>query len=94
MRNTHPEDIKARIRKRGMTLSGLARRAKDLSDSAVRKALRQPVPRGNDAIADFLGATRHQLWPEWYGPDGGRLAMRSKRSNSALGAHRQKAGAA
>ena len=43
LHNTHPEDVKAAVRKTGITLAELARR-NGLSDSTTRKALYRPQP--------------------------------------------------
>ena len=71
LRNQHPEDVKASVRKTGITLSGLARRH-GISTSAVRKSLYLPVPSGNRAIAEHLKKSLHVLWPEWYDANGNR----------------------
>ena len=72
----HKEDIKAAVRKRGVTLTQLALSA-GLAESTCRNALIRPTPSGNRAIAAFLGLPLHELWPQWFGPDGSRLTARS-----------------
>lgn len=71
--NMHAEDVKAKVRKTGVSLAQLAR-DNELSDSAVRKALYEPIPRGNAAIADYLHMALHDLWPEWFDKDGNRIS--------------------
>lgn len=61
----HPEQIKAAVRMRGITLSELARRHGYGAD-ACRLALRRPWPRVERIIADELGVPPSQLWPERY----------------------------
>lgn len=69
----HPEDIKAAIRKTGVTLTDLSLRA-GLSESAVRQAiLFHTCPAGERAIVDHLGAHPHELWPRRYDPSGTRV---------------------
>lgn len=71
--NMHAEDVKAKVRKTGISLAKLARNNK-LSDSAVRKALYEPIPRGNAVIAKHLGKKLHELWPEWFDGNGYRIS--------------------
>lgn len=93
MPNQHPEDIKARVRKRGQTMAGLARKARGVTDSAVRKSLREPIPRGNRIIAEYLGVPLYELWPEWYDRAGNRLSS-SKASRDPARSHCQNGEAA
>lgn len=58
-------EIMAEVRRRGSNLRKLALDA-GLSESACRKALGTPLPAGEAAIADFLGVTVHELWPDRY----------------------------
>jgi Ner family transcriptional regulator len=90
--NMHAEDVKAAVRKKGVSLASLARK-NGLSDSAVRKALYGPIPRGNQVIARHLGKTVHEIWPEWFGEDGTRVT-RPKDNRHSGGAASQKAKAA
>ncbi|WP_411576870.1 helix-turn-helix domain-containing protein [Terasakiella sp. A23] len=71
--NTHPEDVKAAVRKKFGSLAALARQH-GVSDSVVRAALIRPQPTGNRLIADCLGLPLHELWPEWYRDDGSRIS--------------------
>lgn len=68
-RGWHPEDIKAEIRKRGVTVSDLGKRH-GLSGSAMRLSLVSPVPRADKVIAEFLGVPLHALWPARYDAEG------------------------
>lgn len=90
--NMHAEDVKAAVRKKGISLARLAR-DNGLSDSAVRKALYGPIPRGNQVIAKHLGKAVHQIWPEWFGKDGTRITS-GKDNRHLTGAASQKAKAA
>ena len=65
----HSEDVKAAIRKRGVTLTGLARRNR-LSESYLRNVLLRPLPRGEEIIARFIGVPAHVIWPKRYNADG------------------------
>ena len=69
----HPEDIKAAIRKTGMTLSDLSRAA-GFSEGAAKRALLIPWPRMEAAIAARLGREPHEIWPSRYSPDGRPMA--------------------
>ena len=85
----HPEDIKAEVRKRGMSLSGLSRSV-GLCDSACRVAFQKPVPAANRAIAELIGQSLHVLWPRWFDTDGNRLSSGAKNSRAVRRGHRQK----
>lgn len=92
IRNRHPEDIKAEVRKRGVTLVDIALSA-GLSAVATSSALRKPYPAAQKAIADFLGQPVHAIWPEWYDKEGQRIGLlRSVRNPSpyAKPCHRKK----
>ena len=71
-RNMHPEDVKAAVRKTGISLSSLGPR-NGLAASTIRAAIVRPVPRGNRAIARYLGKTVHEIWPEWFDEAGDRV---------------------
>jgi len=71
MPDCHPEDIKARVRKRGLTLEAIARRA-GMSGGALRQALSVPRSQGELAIAAALGVHPMEIWPSRYRPDGER----------------------
>ena len=72
-RNMHPEDVKATVRKTGITLSDLARRH-GLHVSTVALAVRRPQPSGNRVIARHLGKSLHEIWPEWFDEHGNRIS--------------------
>jgi Ner family transcriptional regulator len=76
----HPEDIKAAIRKTGITLKHLALEH-GYSESAARCALRDPSPRLEQIMARRLGLQPEQIWPSRYTPDGLPLPRR-KNSNT------------
>lgn len=76
VRNQHPEDIKAAVRKRGTTLTKVSEDA-GLGKSTCRVALQKPIPAGNKAIASFLGKPINVLWPEWYDAEGARLPQKA-----------------
>lgn len=88
--NEHPEDIKAAVRKTGISLAELARQH-GLDDSTTRAALRRPQPSGNQAIADHLKKPLHEIWPEWFDEQGNRITDTRKDSRSARSAASQKA---
>jgi len=95
-RNWHPEDIKAAVRKKGWTLSELAR-TYGLSDVSVRRSLRKPHFYGELAIAEILGLSPRQIWPSRFETNGTRKARRrrsAKINPNALMSHGLKAEAA
>lgn len=67
----HPEDVKARVRKTGVSLAELARRA-SVTPGTVNQSLYRPIPAGNRVIADHLGVPVQRIWPEWYDEEGNR----------------------
>ena len=92
VQNQHPEDIKARIRKQGATLTSVGD-AYDVKPTTISKSLRVPCPKGNVVIADFLGVRLYDLWPEWYDARNKRLHPTDD-IRSALPRHCQKRRAA
>lgn len=62
----HPEDIKAAIRKRGVTLEGLGAMY-GYCDRAVGMTIRsRRWPAVEQIISVFLGVPAEDLWPERY----------------------------
>lgn len=77
MTDMHPEDIKAAIRKKGITLAELALRA-EVSKQAISAALdRRSSERIDLIIADFIGLKPHQVWPSRYNAKGQRIRYRA-----------------
>lgn len=71
MSDWHPEDIKAAVRKRGSTLSAIARSA-GMTPSALGLALVLPRAEAERAIAAFLKVHPKSIWPSRYHRDGAR----------------------
>jgi len=69
----HAEDIKAAIRKTGVTLTSFAL-AHGLSESAVRQTLRRPWPRVEALIAGHLKQRPQAIWPSRYDARGRPLS--------------------
>ncbi|MBI1262982.1 MAG: transcriptional regulator [Rhizobiales bacterium] len=87
LRKSHPEDIKAAVRKKVGSLAELARQ-EGVSTSVIRSALIRPQPTGNRIIAKCLDRSLHDIWPEWYDAEGKRLyRTRRKISSRAHGGH-------
>lgn len=61
----HQEEIKAAIRKRGVTLTALSIRH-GYEGSACRRAVSYPWPAVERIIADFLGEKPESIWPSRY----------------------------
>lgn len=72
MSDWHPEDIKAAVRKRGITLADVARRH-GLKDASLRLALTLPRAEAERAIAAALDLHPMVIWPSRYRSDGERL---------------------
>lgn len=64
--DTHPEDIKAMIRKRGGTMAALAREAGVSKQNISAALVMRSSERVERLIADFLGVGPHTLWPSRY----------------------------
>lgn len=92
---THPEDIKAAVRKKGVTLTSLALK-NGLDPSACRAALKRPYGRAEKAISSLLGVPLHRLWPDRYDATGQRKTRHEREPNTTFAKprSRQKAGAA
>lgn len=68
----HPEDIKAAVRKKGITLADVARGA-GLKDASLRLALTLPRAEAEQAIAAVLDVHPMTIWPSRYHPSGERM---------------------
>ena len=69
----HPEDIKAAIRKTGVTLAALSRQH-GLCPNAARRTLACPWPRVQAIIAQHLKTKPQLIWPSRYDRRGRPLA--------------------
>lgn len=65
----HPEDVKAAIRKKGVTLTSLALQHR-FSEAYLRNTLMRPLYEGEQIIAKFLRVPAQQIWPDRYNDDG------------------------
>ncbi|WP_081598895.1 helix-turn-helix domain-containing protein [Tistrella mobilis] len=79
----HPEQIKAAVRMQGMTLAELAR-LNGLPEYACRHALRHPDLDGELVIAEYLGLSPRQIWPERFRADGSRRNEPKGRRTNAI----------
>jgi Ner family transcriptional regulator len=80
-RDWHRADIIAEVRKRGSNLRRLAFQHGYASSSLSASLIRRSPP-ANLVIARFLGVSRHELWPNWYGPDDEVLPLDQQRQAS------------
>lgn len=71
LQDWHPEDIKAAVRRRGRTLSSVARDA-GIKEDALRRALVVPRRAAEAAIAAELDEHPKVIWPTRYNEDGSR----------------------
>lgn len=61
----HRADIVAELHKRKLSLSELGRK-NNLSKYTLKNALDKPYPRAEKIIADAIGMTPKQIWPDRY----------------------------
>ncbi|MDU4301668.1 MULTISPECIES: helix-turn-helix domain-containing protein [Eikenella] len=61
----HPADIMAALKKRGWTISALAREA-NVHRSTIWCALHKPYPKSERLIAAALDMNPEQIWPQRY----------------------------
>lgn len=66
----HPEDIKAAVRKTGVSLSQLSVEA-GYARSSLRMVLTRPWPAGQAIIAARLREPPQKIWPSRYDPQTG-----------------------
>ena len=59
----HAEDVKAAIRKKGLTLAALSKKS-GYSESYLRGTLIRNRPHGEAIIAGFLGVHPADIWPD------------------------------
>lgn len=71
MPDWHPEDIKAAVRKTGVSLAEIARRA-NMPGNALRLALTLPRAEAERVIAAALDVHPMVIWPSRYQLDGHR----------------------
>lgn len=62
----HPEDIKAAIRKKGVSMAELARANGYEKPRTFSNVLRAPYPKVQKIIADFLAIPAEEIWPSRY----------------------------
>ncbi|WP_082473093.1 helix-turn-helix domain-containing protein [Methylobacterium sp. Leaf85] len=70
----HHQDILAAVRKAGKSLRRLSEEA-GFRPSTVQASLYRRHPRANQVIAEFLGVSRHEIWPHWYGKNDKPLSL-------------------
>jgi len=78
------EDIRAAIRKRYGTMSALSRKL-GLHQNTVSTVISQPghSAKVEQAIADTLGVSARDIWPDRYHDDGTPLSTRMARINTS-----------
>lgn len=81
----HKEDIKAAVRKRGLTMKGLSTANGYRSVDACSQALHRPYPKVERIIAAFVGVTPETIWPSRYG--GKSTPSDAPRNRKTGGAH-------
>ncbi|ORM62020.1 DNA-binding protein [Pantoea rodasii] len=61
----HPEDIKANLHKRGLSLAELGRR-NGYAEGALKSVLRTPSKPQQRIVAEALGISPEIIWPSRY----------------------------
>lgn len=84
------QEILFTVRERGSTLMQLSREA-GYGRRTLHNSLYKRHPRAHAIIAGFLGVSRHELWPDWYGPDDELLPLKAIAKASASARRRRKA---
>lgn len=73
----HRADIIAALRKKGLTLEGLGR-SNGKAQSSMSAALLKPSRGCNQIIADIIGVSLHELWPEWFDQTGTLIGRKAR----------------
>ena len=68
----HPADVLAALKKRGHSLAGLSV-ANGYHPTAAGKALKQPWPAIERLLAEAIGMTPREIWPNRYDSEGNPL---------------------
>lgn len=89
----HPEQIKAAIRMRGVSLKELALRS-GYDESAVRQTLRYRWTAIERIVADFLGCRPQDIWPSRYDRAGNPVRRHRNGKRDRASRVRQKSEAA
>ncbi len=77
----HPADIKAALEKVGFTLADVSR-LEGLQPRTAPEVMRKPYPRIERAIANILGFSPQEIWPNRYDAKGRPLGgLRSVTKN-------------
>lgn len=64
--NWHPADIVSAMRKAGWSLRKLSRHHGYQQETTLAVALRRPWPLGEELIAEAIGTTPAEIWPDRY----------------------------
>lgn len=81
--NWHPADIIAALRKKGTTLAALSRES-GLCSSTLSNALSRPWPKGELLIAQAIGVTPSEIWPQRYFDQSGRPIVKNMRNKTKI----------
>ena len=74
----HPADIIAALRKKGTSMAALSRQA-GLCSTTLANALARPWPKGELIIAEAIGISPAEIWPNRYYAENGELINRQAR---------------
>jgi Ner family transcriptional regulator len=70
------------LKEKGLTAAAVARQ-EGVTRFALYSALERPYPRLHQMIAEALGTSRHDIWPEYYGENGERLSRAEQQRRRA-----------
>ena len=84
----HREDIKAAVRKRGVSLEELSL-SNGLEKRACASSLCRPHFAAELVIAEFLGVSPRQIWPQRFLPDGTYRHLKSLNHHTRHGGARE-----
>lgn len=87
LKGWHREQIKAAIRMRGVTLEQLSE-DNGLDKRACSLALIRPYWAAEMVIAEFLGVSPRQIWPQRFDPNGFYLHPKSRNHHTQHAAAR------
>jgi len=80
-RDWHAEDIKAAIRKTGITMADLAKKH-GYARTVMSMVLRDPWPAVERIIASHIKVKPEVIWPSRYNPDGSPRSPASNQQDS------------
>lgn len=75
-----PQEVLFKVRQKGSNLQRLGLE-NGFFRHTLHKALTTRFPRAHQVIADFLGVSRHEIWPQFYHADGSLKTFKQVRAD-------------